>query len=320
MVEGVGKKKAEKYGDLFLESINEYCRKNGLDMDIFNGARRSPIKLKPSMNEAKEEAFKHFKEGREVSFVAKEIERAPSTTHGYLAEYLESEKVTDPRPWVDLDLHHRIKAAIDIVGFEKLRPIFEELNEEVPYSTAHKTDSPISLYAATKKSNELMAHTYSHLFGLPTTGLRFFTVYGPWGRPDMAIFLFTRAILDGKPLKIFNNGELSRDFTYIDDIVEGVTRIVEDTQIANRSDRYKLYNIGRGEPLPLMSFVDELERQLGIDAQKDFVSMQPGDVKQTWADTSGLKRDYGYQPGISIEEGIRMYLQWFRSYYKPINA
>ncbi len=194
------------------------------------------------------------------------------------------------------------------------------LNEEVPYSTEHKTDSPISLYAATKKSNELMAHTYSHLFGLPTTGLRFFTVYGPWGRPDMAIFLFTRAILDGKPLKIFNNGELSRDFTYIDDIVEGVTRIVEDTQIANRSDRYKLYNIGRGEPLPLMSFVDELERQLDIDAQKDFVSMQPGDVKQTWADTSGLKRDYGYQPGISIEEGIRMYLQWFRSYYKPINA
>lgn len=189
------------------------------------------------------------------------------------------------------------------------------LNETVPFSTEQKTDRPISLYAATKKTNELMAHAYSHLFRIPTTGLRFFTVYGPWGRPDMALYLFTSSIFEGKPIKLFNDGKLSRDFTYVGDIVEGLGRIINDKDVGNRVELYRLYNIGKGTPIPLMEFVKELENQIGKMAIKDFLPMQPGDVLQTWADTAGLQKDYSYHPTTTIQEGVRQYLEWYRGYY-----
>lgn len=191
-------------------------------------------------------------------------------------------------------------------------------NEKIPFETSDRVDHPISLYAATKKSNELMAHTYSHLYGLPTTGLRFFTVYGPWGRPDMALFLFTDAILKEKPIKVFNNGDLERDFTYIDDIVEGVVRIAEDDLSGRTSatDRYKLYNIGNGKSINLMDFIAEIEKQTGKKALKEMMPMQPGDVNRTWASTSALQRDYDYRPYTSISNGIAEFVKWFCSYYQ----
>lgn len=187
------------------------------------------------------------------------------------------------------------------------------LNDEIPFSIDDNVDKPISLYAATKKSNELMAHTYSHLFGINTIGLRFFTVYGPWGRPDMAMFLFTDAILNGKPLKIFNEGELYRDFTYIDDIVNGV----EATLLKNVEDAplYQLYNIGNSTPVKLLDFVHEIENATGKEAEKEFMSMQPGDVEKTWADVSKLKKDYNYEPSTNIKEGISKFVEWYKQYY-----
>ncbi|WP_088340973.1 NAD-dependent epimerase [Robiginitalea sediminis] len=191
-------------------------------------------------------------------------------------------------------------------------------NEKIPFETSDRVDHPISLYAATKKSNELMAHTYSHLYGLPTTGLRFFTVYGPWGRPDMALFLFTDAILKEKPIKVFNNGDLERDFTYIDDIVEGVVRIAEDdlADRASAEDRYKLYNIGNGKSVNLMDFISEIEKHTGKKALKEMMPMQPGDVNRTWASTSALQRDYDYRPNTSISDGIAAFVAWYREYYQ----
>lgn len=187
------------------------------------------------------------------------------------------------------------------------------LNDEIPFSIDDNVDKPISLYAATKKSNELMAHTYSHLFGINTIGLRFFTVYGPWGRPDMAMFLFTDAILNGKPLKIFNEGELYRDFTYIDDIVSGV----EATLLKNVEDAplYQLYNIGNSTPVKLLDFVHEIENATGKEAEKEFMPMQPGDVEKTWADVSKLKKDYNYEPSTNIKEGISKFVEWYKQYY-----
>lgn len=190
-------------------------------------------------------------------------------------------------------------------------------NDNIPFKSTDRVDKPISLYAATKKSNELMAHTYSHLYGLPTTGLRFFTVYGPWGRPDMALFLFTDAILKGNPIKVFNQGNLERDFTYIDDIVEGLVRVIEDT-LENRQskeNRYKLYNIGRGRSVNLMDFIIEIEKQTGKIAKKEFLPMQAGDVSKTWADTSSLNNDYGYRPETPIAYGIKKFLHWYYSYF-----
>ncbi len=200
------------------------------------------------------------------------------------------------------------------------------LNETMPFSTRHNVDHPVSLYAATKKSNELMAHTYSHLFGLPTTGLRFFTVYGPWGRPDMAYFLFADRIMSGKPIDVFNNGEMSRDFTYIDDIVQGVVRIVdrpaapEPSWSGSRPDPsrsrapYRVYNIGRGRPVKLLEFIEILEAELGRKAVKRFLPMQPGDVTATWADVSDLEREVGYAPTVELPDGIRRFVAWYRGY------
>ncbi|MDC9779222.1 NAD-dependent epimerase [Providencia stuartii] len=200
------------------------------------------------------------------------------------------------------------------------------MSEQTPFSTDMPTDHPVSLYAATKKANELMAHSYSHLYQLPTTGLRFFTVYGPWGRPDMALFKFTKAILAGEPIDVYNNGNLSRDFTFIDDIVEGVIRISdiipqadpENGSLSPAQSRapYRLYNIGNGQPVKLTDFITALEKSLGKKAIKNFLPMQAGDVYTTWADTEDLFKVTGYRPQVSIEQGVQAFVDWYQSYYK----
>ena len=201
-------------------------------------------------------------------------------------------------------------------------------NTAMPFSVHQNVDHPVSLYGATKKANELMAHSYSHLYGLPCTGLRFFTVYGPWGRPDMAYFLFTKAILAGQPIKIFNHGKMQRDFTYIDDIVEGVRRILPHPPQPDRtwsSDHpdpgtsyapYRIYNIGNNQPVELLRFVRVLEENLGMEAKKEYLPMQPGDVPATYADIDDLARDFGFHPGTSIEDGLRRFVSWYRDYYR----
>lgn len=189
-------------------------------------------------------------------------------------------------------------------------------NQKVPFSVDDPVDHPVSLYAATKKSDELMAYTYSHLYEIPATGLRFFTVYGPYGRPDMAYFSFTRKILSGQPIQIFNNGDLYRDFTYIDDIVEGVTRLLcNPPQPDGNNTRYKVYNIGNNKPVKLMDFIKTLECCLGKEAKKEFLPMQPGDVYQTYADVSDLMRDFGFKPDTPIEVGLAKFVEWYRENY-----
>jgi UDP-glucuronate 4-epimerase len=202
------------------------------------------------------------------------------------------------------------------------------LNTTMPFSVHHNVDHPISLYAATKKANELMAHTYSYLYRIPATGLRFFTVYGPWGRPDMALFLFTKAILEGKPIDVFNFGKMKRDFTYIDDIVEGVVKVAETIPHPNPDwsgslpdpatscAPYKLYNIGNNNPVELMDFIEALEVNLNKKAEKNFLPMQAGDVPATSADVDDLERDVGFKPSTNVEEGIRKFVEWYREYYQ----
>jgi len=191
------------------------------------------------------------------------------------------------------------------------------LNKKVPFETTDNVDHPISLYAATKKSNELMAHTYSHLYNFTTTGLRFFTVYGPWGRPDMAMFLFTEAIIQGKPIKVFNQGDMERDFTYIDDITEGVVRILEkDINYRTKAgEKYKIYNIGNNNSVRLLDFIEAIEENLGIKAQRNLLPMQSGDVVRTWADVDDLIKDYDYQPDTPIKKGIASFIKWYKKYY-----
>lgn len=202
------------------------------------------------------------------------------------------------------------------------------LNEELPFSTNHNVDHPISLYAASKKSNELMAHTYSHLFGISTTGLRFFTVYGPWGRPDMALFLFTKAALEGKKIDVFNNGDMLRDFTYIDDIVEGVIRVIDNPakkdeswngktgQVSTSSAPYKIYNIGNNNPVKLMDFITAIENKLGRTIEKNMMPIQAGDVPATFADVTDLVEDLGYKPETSVQDGINNFIDWYLDFFK----
>jgi UDP-glucuronate 4-epimerase len=190
------------------------------------------------------------------------------------------------------------------------------MNEKVPFSTSDNVDSPVSLYAATKKSNELMAHCYTHLYGFPSTGLRFFTVYGPWGRPDMAYFSFTNRIVRGEPIKIFNNGDMWRDFTYIDDVVAGILNILPNPPVPNEhGDRYKVYNIGNNKPKQIMDYFSALEKALGITAKKEFLPMQPCDVYETYADVDELIRDFDFKPSTSIEVGLQKFVDWYKSYY-----
>lgn len=194
------------------------------------------------------------------------------------------------------------------------------MSSEMPFSTSQRVDHPVSLYAATKKANELMAHTYSHLYNIPTTGLRFFTVYGPWGRPDMAPFLFTKAILNDRPIKVFNHGNMQRDFTYIDDIVEGIVRVLDkapENGLPDTQAPYRVYNIGNSQPIKLMDFISAIEQAAGKEAQKEFLPMQPGDVPATWADTSDLERDFGYRPSTEIRMGVQQFVDWYRQFYTP---
>lgn len=226
--------------------------------------------------------------------------------------------IENPEAYIDSNLvgfanlleccrHHEIKHLI----YASSSSVYGQ-NKKVPFSTEDNVDHPISLYAATKKSNELMAHTYSHLYGFPTTGLRFFTVYGPWGRPDMAMFLFTDAIINDKPIKVFNNGDQERDFTYIDDIVAGVVKIVDK----NNCKGYSLYNIGNSKPINLLEFIKEIEQKLGKSAQKEMLPKQPGDVERTWADVESLKRKFEYKPSTDISQGVEKFVNWYKEYYK----
>tara|TARA_R110000796_G_scaffold252631_3_gene389346 strand:- start:2231 stop:3253 length:1023 start_codon:yes stop_codon:yes gene_type:complete len=189
------------------------------------------------------------------------------------------------------------------------------LNEKIPFSTDDPVDHPISIYAASKKANELMAHTYSHLYKLPTTGLRFFTVYGPWGRPDMAVFLFTKAITNSEKINVFNNGNMMRDFTYIDDIIEGIYRIIKSEKNTPREQLYKVYNIGNNNTVKLSEFIDEIEINLNTKAIKNLLPMQPGDVEKTWANVDQLIADYNFQPNTSVKIGIKNFIDWYKKYY-----
>lgn len=202
------------------------------------------------------------------------------------------------------------------------------LNRKLPFATEDSVDHPVSLYAATKKANELMSHSYSHLYGLPTTGLRFFTVYGPWGRPDMALFKFTKAILAGESIDVYNHGEMHRDFTYIDDITEAIVRLqavipqadpswtVEQGSPATSSAPYHVYNIGNNSPVKLMEYITALEQALGVTARKNMLPMQPGDVMDTSADTAELYRDIGFKPETSVEEGVKRFVDWYKAFYQ----
>ncbi|MCA9132012.1 MAG: NAD-dependent epimerase [Planctomycetales bacterium] len=204
------------------------------------------------------------------------------------------------------------------------------MNRQQPFSTHHNVDHPVSLYAATKKANELMAHTYSHLYQLPTTGLRFFTVYGPWGRPDMALYLFTKAIFEERPIQVFNHGRMRRDFTYVDDIVEALVRLIDVVATADEAfdarhpdpaascAPYRLYNIGNNQPEELQRFIEVLEQCIGRTAKKEFLDLQPGDVAETYADTSDLERMIGFRPATSIEDGIRHFVNWYRAYHLTV--
>jgi UDP-glucuronate 4-epimerase len=201
-------------------------------------------------------------------------------------------------------------------------------NTKLPFSEHDAVDHPVSLYAATKKANELMAHTYSHLYGLPTTGLRFFTVYGPWGRPDMALFLFTKAILEGRPIDVYNHGEMTRDFTFIDDIVEGVIRVNDKTALSNKdfdslnpdpgssNAPYRVFNIGNSRPTPLMDYIKAIETSLDMIADKNFLPLQSGDVPATSSDTSELEKWVGFKPNTPVESGVAQFVDWYRDFYK----
>ena len=241
--------------------------------------------------------------------------------------------IENPHAYVDSNLvgfvnlleccrHHAVKHLV----FASSSSVYGA-NTAMPFSVHHNVDHPVSLYAATKKANELMAHTYSHLYQLPCTGLRFFTVYGPWGRPDMALFLFTRAILEDKPIKVFNHGKMRRDFTYIDDIIEGVVRVMGRPPEANpdwsgdapdpgtSSAPYKIYNIGNNDPVELLKFIEVVEAALGKPAKKEFMDLQPGDVVATYADVDDLMKNAGFKPATPIEVGVERFVEWFKDYY-----
>jgi UDP-glucuronate 4-epimerase len=241
--------------------------------------------------------------------------------------------LTNPQAYIDSNIvgftnileasrHHKIKHLV----YASSSSVYG-LNESVPFSTSQNVDHPMSLYAASKKSNELMAHVYSHLFTIPTTGLRFFTVYGPWGRPDMALFLFTKAIVEGKPIQIFNNGNMVRDFTYVGDIVEGIVRVIDNPpagntewdaknpEPSNSTAPYQIYNIGNNSPVKLLDFVLAIEQELGIGAKKEFLPIQPGDVPATYADVSDLVANLRYKPETSVKDGIRAFISWYKSFY-----
>ena len=241
--------------------------------------------------------------------------------------------LTNPHAYIDSNLvgfanllegchHHKIEHLV----FASSSSVYGA-NRKVPFQIDDRVDHPVSLYAATKKANELMAYTYSHLYAIPVTGLRFFTVYGPWGRPDMAVYRFTEAMLAGRPIDVYNRGEMRRDFTYVDDIVEGVVRVLDKVPRAEAvmqgagndppspAAPYRLYNIGNSQPVNLMTFIKTLEKRLGVEAKLNLMPMQPGDVLETYADIEDLMRDVGFRPATSLEDGLRRFVAWYRGYH-----
>ena len=228
----------------------------------------------------------------------------------------------NPRAYV----RSNIVGQLEILELCRALPSFEHLvyassssvyggNRKVPFSETDRVDTPVSLYAATKKADELMGYTYSHLYGIAQTGLRFFTVYGPWGRPDMAYWLFTEAMLEGKPIRVFNNGEMQRDFTYVDDVVEAVVAVLDRPPSAI-TPPHRIYNVGNNQPVRLGHFIDVLEKLLGVKADRRFEPMQPGDVERTFADMTGLERDFGFRPRTTIEDGLASFVAWYRSKWR----
>jgi UDP-glucuronate 4-epimerase len=294
----------------------------------------------PNLKQARLDRIKHFKE---FTFVRMDL-----ADRAGIADLFEREKfdrvihlaaqagvrysIENPMAYIDSNLvgfatilegcrHNKVQHLV----YSSSSSVYG-MNEKMPFSTEDAVDHPVSLYAATKKSNELMAHSYSHLYDLPTTGLRFFTVYGPWGRPDMAPFLFTDAILNDREIKVFNHGKMKRDFTYIDDIVEGVIRIQDvipqrnpensNTSPSSSKAPYKVFNIGNNEPIALMSFIEAIEKAAGKEAKKNFVPMQAGDVPATFADIDSLKEEVGFKPNTDIRYGMEQFVAWFKGFYK----
>jgi len=242
--------------------------------------------------------------------------------------------LTDPYAYIDANLvgfgnilENCRQNAVENLVYASSSSVYGA-NQVYPFREDHAVDHPVALYGATKKANELMAHAYSHIFNLSCTGLRFFTVYGPWGRPDMALFKFTRAILAGEPIDVYNSGEMSRDFTYIDDIVEGIIRTLDKPAnscpawnpkqpiLGQSSAPYRIYNIGYGNPVKLLDFIATLEEVLGIPAKKNMLPLQPGDVERTFADTTELEKDLGYKPKVNVREGVEKFVAWYKSYYR----
>lgn len=293
----------------------------------------------------KEDRLQQLTEHSNFSFVRAELADQDALSNLFDSEQLDfvihlaaqagvRYSLENPQAYIDSNLvgftnilegcrHHKVKHLV----YASSSSVYGA-NTKMPFSIHHNVDHPVSLYAATKKANELMAHTYSHLFDLPTTGLRFFTVYGPWGRPDMALFIFTRAILDGSPIDVFNHGKMRRDFTYIDDIVEGILRVTENIPTGNtawRGDQpdpgtsrapYHIYNIGNNKPIELLRFIEIIEDCVGCKAEKNMLPIQPGDVPATYADVDDLMSDVGFAPRTPIEQGIANFVAWYRDYYQ----
>lgn len=230
--------------------------------------------------------------------------------------------ITDPQAYIDSNLNGFFNILEACRKFSVKHLLYASsssvygLNKTVPFSTSQNTDQPASLYAATKKCNELMAHSYSHIFNLATTGMRFFTVYGPWGRPDMALYLFTKAMIDQKPLQVFNQGKMQRDFTYVDDIVNGIIKIINKATDASYLKKpYHVYNIGKGSSINLEQFISEIEKNLNCTSQKEYLPLQDGDVEVTWSDISDMQKDFNYQPETDVVKGIKSFVDWYTTYY-----
>jgi UDP-glucuronate 4-epimerase len=304
-----------------LDSVNDYYDVN------LKEARLARLKVMPGFTEARIRL--EDKDSLDQVFAVHQPQRVVNLAAQAGVRY----SLINPHAYIDANLvgFCNILEACRHAGVEHLVYASSSsvygANTSMPFSVHDNVDHPVSLYAASKKANELMAHTYSHLFGLPTTGLRFFTVYGPWGRPDMALFMFTKNILEGKPIDVFNFGQHKRDFTYIDDIVEGVVRTLDHVAAPNpdwNGDHpdsatskapYRLYNIGNNQPVELMRFIEVLEECLGRTAEKKFLPMQQGDVPATYADVEALMRDVGYAPKTPIETGIARFVEWYKDYY-----
>lgn len=280
--------------------------------------------------------FEFYKQDLEDSEQLSEVfrKRQPQRVVNLAAQAGVRYSLRNPRAYIDANIvgflnvleacrHH----AVEHLVYASSSSVYGG-NEKLPFSVHDNVDHPLSLYAATKKANELMAHTYSHLYGVPTTGLRFFTVYGPWGRPDMALFLFTKAILEGRPIQVFNHGDMQRDFTYVDDIIEGVIRLLDAPPKGNEAwdptkpdpatsrAPFHIYNIGNHDPVPLMDLISTLETCLGRTAEKQMMPMQPGDVAATYANVDDLIRDVGFKPATSIDVGVGRFVDWYREYYE----